>query len=76
MRLPCMHKENSLCLKTSFSQTGPFLQLPWEQKCANSPVLVVSSGWDSFCWVGFSPPLFFFLFSFSFNSSFIGDLDT
>lgn len=41
MRLHCMDKKNSLCLKTSSSQTVLFLQLPWEQKCANSLVFIV-----------------------------------
>lgn len=73
MRLHCVDEENSLCLKTRSSQTVPFLQLPWEQKCANSPIFIVSLEvqWleGFFGWLFFSSP---FLISFFNWSSIIG----
>lgn len=81
MALHCVGEENSLCLGTSSSQTVAFLQPPWEQKCANSPVFVVSLevrwlerifGWFVSC--SFSP--FFFLFISFLNSSAIIDIET
>lgn len=67
MRLHCMDNKKSLCLKTSSSQTAPFLQLPWEQKCANSPVFIVPL---EIRWLDGIFSWFFFLslFSFSFSS--------
>lgn len=61
MRLPCEHEESSLCLQTSSSQTVPFLQLPWEQNCANSPVFVVSRTGVPFAWLVFSSPFLLFI---------------